>query len=42
MEGKELEVAIEDSDKMFQEILFLEDGLNKVREAMQAYRLAFE
>ena len=42
MEGKELEVDIEDSDKMFQEILFLEDGLNKVREAMQVYRLAFE
>lgn len=42
MEGKELDVAIEDADKMFQEILFLEDGLNKVREAMQSYRLAFE
>ena len=40
-EEKELEVAIEDSDKMFQEILLLEDGLNKVREAMRDYRLAF-
>lgn len=40
-EEKELEVAIEDSDKMFQEILLLEDGLNQVREAMRSYRLAF-
>ena len=40
-EEKELEVLIEDSDKMFQEILLLEDGLNKVREAMRDYRLAF-
>lgn len=40
-EEKELEVPIEDSDKMFQEILLLEDGLNKVREAMRDYRLAF-
>lgn len=40
-EEKKLKVAIEDSDKMFQEISLLEDGLNKVWEAMRSYRLAF-